>query len=366
VAPEHADVNMDEQDVLVRDASHKDFMLTRNGFEIVNLKSELLPVFERISQEGLSGLRGGPVWKEMWSFGGRDETTMVVEELLARKLQGVNTYDLKDHISINLQCSGFVIRKGSALARQVNGMGFDMVAQRVHIDTDVEGEPLRSLGMSWMFFYASYLHILNVWTPLKTPALQPLGVVDIRTQPQDKIARTRANSTKNAAGNYGSFAADRLMTMYDENMKWWWFPEMQFGQSIVFLTDKTAHSAFTIFEDERALANYLDILISLRTNGNKCPSILPDVPSEMTPNAARLMLDVVEATKVVCQDPSSKEKLREDTIDSISRSSLEIRCATMVIPQNHIRIGAVLVFFLSITLLRRCTRPRGYLKLKTS
>ena len=48
---------------------------------------------------------------------------------------------------------------------------------QVHIDQDMEGEPIRALGLKFVLKHFPWLHVLNVWSPLETPRVRPLGMM---------------------------------------------------------------------------------------------------------------------------------------------------------------------------------------------
>jgi hypothetical protein len=84
----------------------------------------------------------------------------------------------------------------------------------------MEGEPIRALGLKKVLEYIPWLHVLNVWSPLETPRLRPLGMMNRQTLLERSVLRYRTNSTKNAGGQGGSFASDRLMPLHTEEQEW--------------------------------------------------------------------------------------------------------------------------------------------------
>ncbi len=84
----------------------------------------------------------------------------------------------------------------------------------------MEGEPIRTLGLTKVLEFIPWLHVLNVWSPLETPRLRPLGMMNRQTLLENDVLRYRTNSTKNAGGRVGSFASDRLMPLHDEEQEW--------------------------------------------------------------------------------------------------------------------------------------------------
>lgn len=333
-------------------------------------------MLQRIHEGGLDGFRSGP---SMATSAEADEADMHVEEVLARRLQGLDTFELSGHLTYNFHCTGFVIRRGTALGRAAhNTSGADMVAQRVHIDSDLEGEPLLGMGLRWLFTRVPYMHILNVWTPLHALAIRPLALVDTSTQAEGDVLRYRANSTRNAGGRLGSFVADRLMTLHNAAQEWWWFPDMVYGQAIVFLTGVTPHSSFSLVDEETMLAEQLTLLLALKAdrdagkvsdnnNDASCPAHLLTMPDAFVQNSPPPVRELVRSTcralASLCgaRGDGDIETLRllEETIAAISRSSLEIRCSAAIVPVAHaVALAAFATSAILFLLLRRTLAPK--------
>eukprot|EP00510_Aplanochytrium_minuta_P002922 CAMPEP_0184006324 /NCGR_PEP_ID=MMETSP0954-20121128/613_1 /TAXON_ID=627963 /ORGANISM="Aplanochytrium sp, Strain PBS07" /LENGTH=383 /DNA_ID=CAMNT_0026284827 /DNA_START=432 /DNA_END=1583 /DNA_ORIENTATION=- len=380
--PEHHPINMDYVDVEIQDvAGHEgEYSLLKNGFEFVKLRKDMLPIFSQILEEGLDGSRVGPQIQNM-EFKGK----LPVEEVLARALQGTDVFSLRDQFSMNLKCTGFVIRKGGPLGVPLNGSGFDLVAHRVHIDQDLEGDPLLSLGLTWLF-RLPFISLLNVWTPLETPRMRPLAVMDENSIDPSFTLRYTANSTKNAGGFLGSFKSDRLMTIYHEGQKWYWNSNMTFGDALVFYTGVNPHTSFTI-PGETIQLELLTQLYSLINEDNKeiCSDEAEDrllaefnrlhnSNEPITPNALDAIISGADARAKACVELSRGNTLETETLTEIknameymSRSSLEIRCASLVAPRLQLYL-CIPFGFLLLLLAVRCLNNacKSSRKLKTA
>jgi hypothetical protein len=106
-----------------------------------------------------------------------------------RRLQGVGTLPLrKALVTVPLKCSGAIIRRtGPDRTSPLDGDPDGARAHRgpattAHIDQDVEGEPLKAMGVSRLFQRLPWLRLLNVWVPLTDGApVRPLAVLDARS-----------------------------------------------------------------------------------------------------------------------------------------------------------------------------------------
>lgn len=96
-----------------------------------------------------------------------------------QQLQGMAPYQLASGDKLYcIKCAGLVMRRGGlgGASVQGNGDGFDRVARRVHIDQDMNGDPLRARWLTWLFRLPG-VELLNLWLPLdKQVVLQPLAL----------------------------------------------------------------------------------------------------------------------------------------------------------------------------------------------
>ena len=91
------------------------------------------------------------------------------ESAVLRQLQGIGTLPLlKAFVTVPLKCSGAILRRTgpdrtSPLDRDPDGArSHRRPATTAHIDQDVEGEPLRAMGVSQLFRSLPWLRLLNV------------------------------------------------------------------------------------------------------------------------------------------------------------------------------------------------------------
>lgn len=339
--PEHHSKNSEVHSVYISDTHTSNLLL--DGFERVDLNARLHPILQRISIEGLNGSRSGPALR----FNATDFGSL--EDTLARNLQGWDAFRTRDQVAINLVCSGFVLRQGGPLGIAVAGKEFDRVARRVHIDQDIEGEPLHRLGIAWALNYLQpSLQILNLWTPLTTTQLRPLALMSVSTLDHEDVLRFRANSTDRAGGRFGSFSSDRMTTLWNKKQQWHWDSTMKFGQSMVFLTTRTAHSSFSIEPAEQFLAAVLKHLVGFLEEGmtlaatcdmlrDKNATLGEDAASvtKTPPATLILVIKVHHLLGKLCSssDESEARAVAEDAVTSMVRKSLEIRCATLLLPR---------------------------------
>jgi hypothetical protein len=301
---EHDDVNMDDVEVVVRDMrnSSVEFRLLDNGFEFVKLRPTILPFLHNILEQGLDGGRQGVQW-------GLDEES--AESSLANALEGIGAFQLHNMWHYNVKCAGFVMRAGNPLGKKsqpgtTSRARFDMVAQRVHIDQDLDGEPLQSMGVAGLL-QMPFVELFNVWVPLLTSPIRPLAFADTRTVADEHLLRYRANSTQNAGGRNGSFSSDRMMALHHHAQEWWYHSGVEFGDAAIFSTGRTAHSSFSL-PGEHVLNEHLARFQGMRE------ILLQQAEKHGKEWAAELSQDVAEmAYKKVCGAKAHRLDTARDT-----------------------------------------------------
>lgn len=348
---EHDPINMEERKVTVLDAnSRNDLWLSTSGFELVDLHPRILSYLREIKKNGLVGARVGPSTAGsnflLFFSGGSDE---VLEDKLARALQGSDSFSLgngKYHYAF--RCAGFVIRKGGPEGSKLPGSGFDMVAQRVHIDQDLDGEPLLSMGLNWIF-KLPFMYMVNIWSPLHDIRMRPMAFADRRTiHVESDVVRYRANSTQNAGGRLGSFRSDRLMSLYSERHQWYWYPNVRFGQAIAFDTSNVPHSSFSI-PGEELLSTIRQDILDLKDNPVRKSSLCTQETFQITPSEEisldmeALISSALGFKKRICESRGSPNDF-DEILDYLTRASLEIRCVTFVAPSNIAHFIRLLIF----------------------
>lgn len=268
-----------------------------------------------------------------------------MEDRLAHNLQGSDSFSLGgDTIHYAFRCAGFVIRKGGPEGSKVNGTGFDNVAQRVHIDQDIQGEPLISMGLTWVF-QLPYVRLLNIWSPLHDIRLRPMAFADRRTVNIARdVVRYRTNSTPNAGGRLGSFRSDRLMSLYSPDHTWYWFPNVRFGQAIAFDTSNVPHSSFTLPGEQILSVLRNDIAELAASSGPSANDIVQRICADLAvppfPSDYAISVDmdafIGSATafkRRACAGKATSSDF-EEMLEFLTRASLEIRCVTLVVPRS--------------------------------
>lgn len=198
--------------------------------------------------------------------------------------------------------------------------------------------------------------------------------MDTRSLEAEDTLRYRANSTKTAGGKIGSFVSDRKMVLHNEEQKWYWFPEMVYGQAIVFFTGKTAHSSFSLPGEETLIQLFEDLQnFGASLNNMKkreqveiaCNSKLPSLGTNTLPHLAELYDYAVFVHQTFCQakkeEREAHKDLVEEAVTALTRASLELRCASVVMPYEAVCV--VFVFFVCLAyylanLIMKLLRPR--------
>jgi len=345
---EHAPVNMEEATVSIRVADESDpaVHLAGMGFERVELHPRILPLLKHVKQHGLSGNRVGPtIQGNLFVGGGTDEE---IEDKLARQLQGADSFSLGGGVRhYAFYCAGFVIRKGGPEGSALNGSGFDQVAQRVHIDQDLRGEPLLGMGLTWVF-RLPFMYLLNVWSPLHDIRMRPMAFVDQRTvDPGRDVMRYRTNSTANAGGRRGSFQSDRLMSLHHASHAWYWFPDMRFGQAVAWNTGTVPHSSFSL--PGEAVLTLLRRQLDAFAKGDRAAgcgaAAEADVKAAIAREADALSMDMeaqigaaAAFVRRACDNHASADDVAY-ALEYLTRASLEIRCVTAVLPERAFQLS---------------------------
>jgi hypothetical protein len=291
------------------------------------------------------------------------------------------------------------MRRGglSGQALPGSGDGFDRVARRVHIDQDLNGDPLRSRRLVWLFRLPG-VELLNLWLPVDPIVrLQPLALMSLPSLnlPRD-VARFRANSTRNAGGDGGSFESDRLAVLHapePPSQHFRFKPNMVRGEAIVFPTGRTPHSAFPL-PAEAPLAELMEELeraILATTDERPAEGLLRLCGRGDAASAS----DIIESTGGACEERRGQDQLcdladraialagsvcstsiedgarhnhKRHTEElralrsALSRTSVEVRCITIF---PHLMAGPLLMALLAGALIvraivrRRCRCRRG-------
>ena len=341
-------------------------------FELVDLHPRLLPLLRMVKKNGLSGARVGPTTAGSWFLFMGGGTAETVEDKLAHALQGHDSFTLSEgeYFHYAFRCAGFVIRKGGPEGTKLDGVGFDNVAQRVHIDQDLDGEPLLSMGLSWVF-KLPFMRLLNVWSPLHDVRLRPMAFADVRSVERVRdVVRYRTNSTQNAGGRFGSFRSDRLMSLYANSHEWFWYPAMRFGQAVAFDTSSVPHSSFTL-PGEILLSKVRKDLEDFKSKSSNKDEICAR-QIDLT-NAIGLSLDMeafigsaLGFKRRICENriQENLEKELDEMLEFISRASLEIRCVTAVVPKSvgYMLTSMALALFSGICATRIARRTNAFNK----
>lgn len=246
--------------VTVRVEDVESASLLEEGVEHITLPLEVWPSLERLRVEGLRGsegpeaaLRNGPLRLAASLLGMHRSPAAQEEEeaesAVLRQLQGIGTLPLlKAFVTVPLKCSGAILRRTgpdrtSPLDRDPDGArSHRRPATTAHIDQDVEGEPLRAMGVSQLFRSLPWLRLLNVWVPLTDGApVRPLAVLDARST-------NRATEHVSYRAEYGGLErkTDLFLLGHARTQRWLYASRLQFGDALVFDTLASAHTSFAL------------------------------------------------------------------------------------------------------------------------
>ena len=198
----------------------RDHSLLESGFEVVKLRpSGILSMLEQLRREGLSGAEspGAAVSTTPWAVLGQmlmPQRPAAADTAIARAIEGSRTYSLRGVLFAgNFRCSGIIIRRAgpkltapidefhswdsSARSRESSDSSNKQAAAwpqpldhagdmrlpsyTPHVDQDVLGEPLTSMGLSWLFAKVPFVRLLNVWIPFAEVPVRPLSLMDVRS-----------------------------------------------------------------------------------------------------------------------------------------------------------------------------------------
>ena len=259
-----------------------DERLGEHGFEHVVLRRHVADTITRQRQRFVSTL------------GNVMETTKHASYRAVANVMflSLDPFAIAEHLTLSLTCQGLALSflvsthltviKGF-IVRKVLPMGipadpsFAAAAQGMHIDQDLSGEPLRSMGVSWLFRWLPLLHLVNVWTPLKSSPIRPLVLMD---------RRSLQRPIRHSWGN------DIILIGASAEHRYFYAPITTPGTAHVFLTGYTPHSSISVPGEEcMSLAN--------------CSTARPEIWQLI------------------------KDGNRSDWV----RESLEMRCAVIIVPE---------------------------------
>jgi hypothetical protein len=199
---EHADFNTEVHTLPVTDVSDSGSSaspsLLADGFEYVDLSDTVKSILPGIS---LSGSRVGPQLNQH-----ADDDADTEENDIAKALQERHAFRLRHAFHWCVYCGGFVVRKGGPLGVPLHPPQYNaskegrisispnMVAMRVHIDQDLQGEPLLRMGIHWLF-RAPFVQLLNVWLPINEPRVRPLALMNTSTLRREQLLRCDDSET---------------------------------------------------------------------------------------------------------------------------------------------------------------------------
>jgi hypothetical protein len=269
------------QKVTLREASAGQHRLDDNGFEYTQVSRTLADVLRKHRARFSNTI--GNVMQTVVDDSFRALANAVDLSLDVVKLPG--------RLTVCFKCAGFIVRKVGPLGAAVEE-GFAGGAMGMHIDQDLRGEPLASMGLGWLFEWVPWLRLVNVWMPLSDEAIiRPLVIVD--TQSASRAEQVYRHSNGN----------DLMLLGFAESQRVYFKPRMRLGEAAVFLTGGTPHSSASL-------------------PGEECLS-----------GPCNLTIEEI--------DPDVRHVLANVSRDLWRRESLEMRCAGLVIPEIALLVVAL-------------------------
>ena len=271
---------------IVVDEIERTTLLAEEGFELSRLCDKLIHVILEERNNFVSTLNNVMDTAKHSSFARVQRETFM----------SWNPFQLRGNVVFCLTCEGFIVRKvlpGGAPASRSFGGG----AQGMHIDQDLNGEPLQSMGVSWLFRFVPFLNLVNIWTPLKESPIRPLVLMD---------RRTLKMPFRHSWGN------DIILIGHHPDQKYYFSPSMPPKSAFVFLTGFTPHTSASVPGEHCLLA---------RNNTHE--------PCPMATREIRNLLEVGNFSDWV-------------------RESLEMRCAILVFSEQYLLYMAICLSVLII------------------
>ena len=234
-----------------------------------------------------------------------------------------------------------------------------------HVDQDVRGEPLTSMGLSWLFASVPFVRLLNVWLPFGPVPVRPLALMDVRSLKRtDDLVLYRASFKINA-----SKPTDVLLLRHGAQQRWHFDSAIDAGEALVFDAAATPHASFEA-PSEVILAELRHAILAWLKSpppiaGSKTPAAatapaaaafelawrqacehaarpVPTQPGDFqSALIGRLLEDSHRLLHEVCASRgqlvgAERLALAERARDVLRRSerlSLEMRCAAIVVPR---------------------------------
>mmetsp|Transcript_22128 Transcript_22128/g.46240 ORF Transcript_22128/g.46240 Transcript_22128/m.46240 type:complete len:358 (-) Transcript_22128:11-1084(-) len=121
-----------------------------------------------------------------------------------------------------------------------------------HVDVDLQGEPMVSMGYNWIFKLVPFLHLVNVWIPMGDSQVRPLAFLGKTSVKKGDLAKWRQSvdfhlpclwnlEFKCAIQDSDSFV---VTTESAREGAWYYSSQMKRGQAFVFSSFESPHTSF--------------------------------------------------------------------------------------------------------------------------
>ena len=129
-----------------------------------------------------------------------------------------------------------------------------------HVDIDLGGEPLKSMGFPWLFWSWSPLELVNLWFPINDAQVRPLAFLDKRHAKEGALAKWRQDIKMDLyCFHHEKFFSDFpyvvdkcvieksdsfVVTTEAAGDGWWYDSQLRRGDAIVFDSTQAPHASF--------------------------------------------------------------------------------------------------------------------------
>jgi len=139
---------------------------------------------------------------------------------------------------ITLTCNGELIRGATAIGAASSGSARWPPTFNAHVDQNIDGEPLKGMGVGWLFKLLPRLQLLNVWMPLNDSQVRPLALLSATDVPAGSLVDRQEETFGIQSDRY--FVSEAAAA----SKGWLFHSQMRKGEAFVFRTDSTPHTSF--------------------------------------------------------------------------------------------------------------------------
>ena len=151
---------------------------------------------------------------------------------------------LQNSYMFTISCHGELLRSATSSGQPPSNSSVKWPPTfNAHIDQDVDGEPLKSMYLSFLFKRYSPLRLVNLWFPLNDEQVRPLALLDNSKLESNTMLAKWSETTFDIISDRFIITDKAVSTKPDDKL-WWYNSQLKRGQVLVFSTTNTPHTSF--------------------------------------------------------------------------------------------------------------------------